>query len=145
VQVDVLVKTLSPGVQYRRHAELALELAVTSAVVVQAFPDATKQAMVNDFGMALCPAIQVMRQGKHQVVVGHWQQIILPGLYPAMACRLLALRAMTMATTVVARIMRLALITGIVQPTEHRSMAVDDILARCRLIGTNLLLDFQSG
>ena len=71
MQVDVLAEALSPGVQQCRHAELALKLTVTSTVVVQAFPDAAKQAMVNHFRMALCPAIQVMRQGKYQVVVGH--------------------------------------------------------------------------
>ena len=71
MQMNVLAETLPPDVQCRGHAELALELTVTSAVVIEAFPDTAKQAMVNHFRMALCPTIQVMRQGKHQVVVGH--------------------------------------------------------------------------
>ena len=62
MQVDVLAESLAPGVQHRRHAELALKLAVASAVVIQAFPDTAKQAMVNDVGMALCPAVELMRQ-----------------------------------------------------------------------------------
>ena len=47
--------------------------------------------------------------------------------------------AVAMAATVVARITRLALITGIVQTTENRGMAVQDILTGGRLIGVDAL------
>ena len=72
MQVNVLAETLPPGVQHCGHAKLALELAVTSTVIIEAFPDTAKQAMVNHFRVALDPAIQIMRQGKYQVIVGHW-------------------------------------------------------------------------
>ena len=70
-QVDMPAEVLSPGMQDGRHAQFTVQAFFVCRKGFQCVPYGCKQTLVYDIVMALHPGVQLMGQGKDQVVVWH--------------------------------------------------------------------------
>ena len=79
--------------------------------------------------MELRPAIEFMRQGKHEVMVGDGDQGLLLLFGPAFGGVLLTAGAVTVATAVVIAEFMAAVVTLVAQTSEGWSVAVEQVSA----------------
>jgi len=91
-------EVLSPGMQDRRHAQFTVQVFFIRRKGFQCVSCRCKQTLVYDIVMALHPGVQLMGQGKDQMVVRHRQQLFLLFLTPLPGGFLLAFGAMPITT-----------------------------------------------
>lgn len=130
--MNVLVQALSPGMQYRGHAQLAVQSLWVFGKHFQGLPDALKQQLIEHFRMQLYPAIKFMRQGEYQMIIRHGQDVLLLPVAPLAGGAILALRAVTVSTAMVLLECLLTLVTLILESTHGRGMALLQMAADCQ-------------
>ncbi len=66
-------EVLAPGMEDGDHAEVAVEPFGVVGERLEGRPDALKQQAVDHLGVQVDPRVELMRQGEHQVKIGHRQ------------------------------------------------------------------------
>ena len=74
MHVNVTTQVLPPGVQHRRHAQLAAKVPGVAPKLAERIPRRCEQTTIDHLRMDLNPAVQGMGQREHQVEVRHRQQ-----------------------------------------------------------------------
>jgi len=102
VQVEMLGEILSPGVQDRRAAEVAAEMAGIAPEGGQGVGDGVEEQRVEDAGIALGERVERVRQGKDQMEVLDGQQFGAASIEPPCLGERLALGTVAIAAGIVA-------------------------------------------
>ena len=112
MQVDMLTKVLPPSVQCSRHAHLAIQPLRVLPEGPERSPDGLEQQPIDQLGMQLYPAIEMVWQGENDMEVPHRDEIVLATLRPPACGAALALRTMPITATMVPMLLAIALITN---------------------------------
>jgi hypothetical protein len=84
VQMHMAPQLLAPGVEHRGHTQLSAEPFGIRTEGLERGPNCLEQQPVDQLRVQLYPGIEIVRQGEHQVVVGHRQDrlalLVTPGL-----------------------------------------------------------------
>ena len=135
VQMDMPHQGLPPGVEHRRHAQLAVQAFGIRGEGAQGRPDRLEQQGVDLLGMDLHPAVEAIRQGEDQVVVGHRQHRGLLAPAPLLGGPALAARAVAVAAGVVVGRVVAAVPAAQLQPAQGRGAAIHYMMAHPPLAG----------
>src|SRR5207245_7048110 len=101
VQMQVLGEILAPGVQNRRAADIAAEMARIAGEGGERGRDRAEEQRVDDARIALSEWVQRVRQREHHVEIVDGEQLGAPGGEPALFRQGLALRAVAVTAGVV--------------------------------------------
>jgi hypothetical protein len=118
MQVEVLGEILSPGVQDRRAAEVAAEMAGIAGEGGEGVGDGVEEQGVERTGIALGERVEGVRQGKDQMEVLDGQQFGAAGVEPPFLGERLALGTVTVAAGVVADLDGAAGVARVAMSTE---------------------------
>jgi hypothetical protein len=118
MQVQVLGEILPPGVQDRRAAEVAAEMAGIAAEGSEGVGDGLEEHRVEGAGSALGEGVEGMRQGEDEMEVLDGQQLRAPGVQPAFFREGLAFGTVAVAAGVVGDPFGPAGVTGLAMAAE---------------------------
>ena len=132
----MLAQGLAPGVQHCGHPELAAEAFGIGAEARERGPRRLEEQRVDHLGVEVYPRVEIMRQGDHQVMVGHRQDGRLLPLAPGLRGPALAARTVAVAAGVVMRHLLSAVLAIEPESTERFGAAGEDMMADLPLAGT---------
>ena len=111
VQMHMAPQLLPPGMQYRGHPQLPAEPLGIGPKGLERGPHHLEQQVVDQLWVQLHPGVEFVRQGKHQMIVGHRQHRLALLVAPSRGGPPLALGTVTVKAGVVPRLFIRALVT----------------------------------